>query len=52
MVENKNVGTKLHGTVSSTLELMQVTQRMKTILLRNTEQRQNVFVQHFVTLNS
>ena len=27
-------------------------QRMKAILLRNTQQRQNVFVQHFVTLNS
>ena len=26
--------------------------RMKAILLRNTQQRQNVFVQHFVTLNS
>ena len=25
---------------------------MKAILLRNTQQRQNVFVQHFVTLNS
>ena len=24
---------------------------MKAILLRNTQQRQNVFVQHFVTLN-
>ena len=30
-----------------------VTQRMKAIfLLRNTQQRQNVFAQHFVTLNS
>ena len=29
-----------------------VTQRMKAIVLRNTRQRQNVFVQHFVTLNS
>ena len=27
-------------------------QRMKAILLRNTRQRQNVFVQHLVTLNS
>ena len=29
-----------------------VTQHMKAILLRNTQQRQNVFVQHFVTLYS
>ena len=29
-----------------------VTQRMKVVLLRSTRQRQNVFVQHFVTLNS
>ena len=29
-----------------------VTQRMNAILLCNTQQRQNVFVQHFVTLNS
>ena len=29
-----------------------VTQRMKAILLRNTQEKQNVFVQHFVTLNS
>ena len=29
-----------------------VTQRMKAVLLRSTQQRQNVFVQHFVTLNS
>ena len=27
-------------------------QRMKAILLRNTQQRQTVFVQHLVTLNS
>ena len=27
-----------------------VRQRMKAILRRNTKQRQNVFVQHFVTL--
>ena len=29
-----------------------VTQRMKAVLLRSTQQRQNVLVQHFVTLNS
>ena len=29
-----------------------VTQRIKAILLRNTQQGQTVFVQHFVTLNS
>ena len=29
-----------------------VTQRMKVVLLRSTRQRQNVLVQHFVTLNS
>ena len=32
--------------------LEKVTQRMKAVLLRSTQQRQNVFVQHFVTLNS
>ena len=29
-----------------------VMQHMKAVLLRSTQQRQNVFVQHFVTLNS